>query len=271
MRPRVRAATALVGLAALTVTACGGGDGAAMLRETSDKLGTVSSADITFKVLAAPTKTPERGVGFEITGPFSLRGEGPLPIARVRYSRLIGDKRISGDLTSTGREASVTVNGQTRALDAAAVERLGGAKGSGGKDAKPKSLKALGLDVDTWVEDPKVEDGPEIDGDETDRVTGRLRTGRAVEDVLRALRRGGVQVPESGSSLVKRLDDAVDTSTIEVVSGRDDHVLRRLDIRIDLRSAEALAAIPGGGAVRLSANLALDRVNTPVKVDTVTR
>jgi hypothetical protein len=258
------AATAVAG--ACLAVGCGGDDGssdpAAVLRETSDRLGAVRSGDLELRLLVTPIDRP-RGVGFQLTGPFALDGKSPLPVARIRYTRLLGDQRTSAVLTSTGREAFVTTAGTTSPLDPEAAKGLALPRASG----KGRSLSALGLDVQRWIADAKVGPGPELDGAATDRVSGRLRTGEAVRDVLTALRRAGGNAPEAGDGLVKRLDGLVRSSRVEVITGREDRILRRLEARVDLRPAEELdAAVPGAGAVRLTVRMDLTRPNRRVEV-----
>ena len=57
------------------------------------------------------------------------------------------------------------------------------------------------------------------------------------------------------------------SSRAVLIAGRKDGLLRRLDVRVDLRPAKELeAAIPGVGAIRLTARLALGKPNRPVRV-----
>lgn len=256
-------ATALV----LALAGCGGTDAGEVLSETSDRLGDVRSGHLELRVLAAPAGDPDRGVGFQLTGPFALGGDDPLPVTRMRYTRLLGDRRVSAVFTSTGTEAFVTAEGRTTPLPADAVQALRRPSGADAGGGRGRSLSDLGLQVDDWIEDPEVSAGTELDGAATDRVTGRLRTGRAVRDVLGALRRSGLRVPEAGEGLVTRLDGLVRSARAEVVAGREDRLLRRLDLRLDLRPAEELdAAVPGAGAIRLTARLDLRRPNRRVEV-----
>lgn len=255
--------------AALTATAalagCAGGDDAEkVVQRTADRLGAVRSGDLALNVLAAPGDKPGRGVGFELDGPFSLSGKRPLPVARIRFTRVRGKQRTSAVLTSTGDEAFVTAAERTTPLPPSAAKGLSlGERGSG----KGRSLAQLGLRVDEWIADPELDEGPTIGGVETDRVTGRLRAGRAVRDVLTAIRGAGTGVTGSTDKLVDAIDDAVKSSRAELITGREDGILRRLDVSVSLRPARELdKAIPGVGAVKLTARLALRKPNRRVRV-----
>ncbi len=257
---------ALAALAAtVSLTGCGTGEHAEkVVARTADRLGGVRSGDLELRVLAAPGDKPGRGVGFELDGPFSLGGEKSLPVARIRFTRFRGRKESSALLTSTGDEAFVTAGGRTTPLPPSVAKGLSlGERGSG----KGRSLAQLGLRVDTWIADPELEDGPTLGGVETDRVTGRLRAGRAVRDVLTAIRGAGTGVTGSTDKLVDAIDEAVKSARAELVTGRRDGILRRLDVSVDLRPARELdKAIPGVGAVRLTARLALRKPNRRVSV-----
>lgn len=254
----------IAAVAVCILAGCGdsGPDARDVLRETSDRLGAIRSGELDLRLLATPADRP-RGVGFELSGPFSLAGDTRLPVTRMRYTRLLGDQRLSAVLMSTGDEGFLTVDDTTSPLDAAAARRLALPRGEG----SPRTLSALGIDVDRWIEQAEVDDGPDVDGAATDRVVGRLRTGVAVRDVLMSLRRAGVEVPEASDALAKRIDGLVSESRAEVISGREDRILRRLELRVDLRPAEELdAAVPGAGAVRLTMRLDLRRPNRRVAV-----
>jgi len=259
------------GLAALTaavaLSGCGGDERSAgeVVERAADRLGDVRSGELELRVLAAPGDTPGRGVGFALDGPFSLGGKQPLAVARIDFTRVRGRQQTTATLTSTGEEAFVTADGRTTALAPSAAEGLAlGEPGSG----KGRSLAQLGLRVDEWIAEPELEDGPTIDGAKTDRVTGRLRAGRAVGDVLRAIRGGDDDdARTSNARLSDAIDAAVRSSRVELVTGRRDGILRRLDVRADLRPARELEqAIPGVGAIRLTARLALRKPNRRVRV-----
>lgn len=248
---------ALVALVALAAAGCGGNDedsAREVLDTTASKLGSVRSGVLDLKLLATPAGE-RRGVGVELSGPFALRGSGKLPVARMKWSRVVGDQRVTGVLTSTGKEAFVTAAGRTVPLGAEAVKTLTGAASGGG------SLRDLGLKVDRWIQRPRLDDGPRVDGVATDRITGELRTAAAVRDLMKV---AGVD----DDALASTLNGAVRSARAEIITGREDRIPRRVDLRLDLRPGRELkVALPGGGAVRLTARLELREPNRPVRVD----
>jgi hypothetical protein len=262
-RARTRGAAFAV-VVAVFAAGCGGGGASAgdVLGQTADRLGEIGSGELRMRLLVTPAERPT-GVGLELDGPFSLGGGEPLPVTRMRYTRILGGQRTSAVLTSTGREAFLTSDGTTTRLDEETARTLAGAAGGD----EPRSLSDLGLTVDAWFQDAELADGPEVDGEATDRISGRLRTGRAVRDVLAALERAGAPVPAPGERLEQRIDQAVRSSTAEVITGEEDRLLRRLSIDVELGPGRELdAAIPGAGAVHLTASLELVRLNERIEV-----
>ena len=267
MRRRALAASglALALAAGAGVGACGGGDGGAdgtqALRQTSANLGKVRSGTLSLRFVLRPGRgAGDGGVGVELRGPFSLAGDGRLPVARVAYTQIAGDRRARATFISTGRAAYVAVGGQTYRLpaDRTAALRLG--------DGGRQGLDAPRLDARRWVREPKLSDGPEVAGDETDRVTGKLDAPAALADLLAAARRNGAG-PKLSASEARRLSRRVRESSVEVLTGTRDRLLRRLRMQADLDVPEDLRDRVGGrGALHVDFELGVAGPNRPVKV-----
>ncbi|MDX6676617.1 MAG: hypothetical protein QOE31_669 [Solirubrobacteraceae bacterium] len=246
-----------IGLAVMT-TGCGGPDAKQALRDTSRNLAKIHSGDLTMRMILRPADGT--GVGFRLQGPFSLKQRMRLPIARIRYTQILGKRSVPATLTSTGRSAFVSVGGATYRLPAGQADALRivsrGARG----------LDGLQLDIGRWMRDPKSSGGPDVGGDETDRITGKVRVGPALHDVLDAARKAGAgQVPSVKD--IGRLDDAVADSSVELLTGRKDRLLRRLRLRIDLDVPERRRKRLGTAArLRLDFQLGVSRPNRRVRV-----
>jgi hypothetical protein len=206
---------------------CGGPDAEQALRDTSRNLGKIRSGDLTMRMVLRPAGGA--GVGFRLQGPFSLRQRTRLPIARIRYTEIRGRRQVPATLISTGRSAFVRVDGTTYRLPPGQADALRivsrGARG----------LDGLQLDVGRWIRDPETSGGPQVGGDDTDRVTGRVRVGPALHDVLAAARKAGPGTLPSAKD-IGRLDGAVTDSSVELLTGKEDRLLRRvrLDVALDV-------------------------------------
>ena len=73
------------------------------------------------------------------------------------------------------------------------------------------------------MRDPKLDEGPDVGGDETDRIRSKLDVSRALADVGCPL-----------ASDAQDLERAVKAARVEVLTGKDDRLLRRLTVDLDL-------------------------------------
>lgn len=261
---------AAAGALALAAAGCGGGggaDGTTALRETSANLGKVRSGTLTLRFVLRPARGgADGGVGVELRGPFSLAGRGPLPVARVRYTQIAGPRRVPATFISTGRAAFVAVAGTTYRLPRDRTASLRALGGGGGGARGGRGLDALRLDARRWVRDPKLTDGPDVAGDATDRVTGELNPAAALTDLLGAAGRTGAG-PRFDAREAKDLSQRVRSSSVEVLTGARDRLLRRLEVSADLDVPPNLRARVGGrAALHLDFELGVARPNRPVHV-----
>lgn len=250
--PGARIAAALAA-ASLAVAGCGGSD--SPLGQTADRLGDIHSGVMELELSLTPAGA-DRGISVRLDGPFSLAGDRPLPVARVRFVQEAGGT-VDATFTSTGTEAFVTAGGRvTRLSDAQVADLRTGA-------GETRSLGDLGLDVESWVDEPKTAAGPRVDGEPTERITGRLDAEALLGDLARASRGATGLSPEEA----ERLARTVSSSSVEVLAGEQDHLLRRLTARVDLAVPPELRDRVGGRAgLRVALRFGVSKVNEPVTV-----
>ena len=257
-----RIAASLVVLA--LVAGCGGGDRANdILSETAANLGKIRSGDLTLRLVVSPREGTKGRVGFELRGPFALR-PGRLPVAKVAYTQIAGAREATATFISTGTKAYAELNGKAYELPPASAEIVrraaAGIGGSGGLDS---------FDIRSWVEDPAVMEGGVVGGAMTEHVSADLDVVAAANGLLRLLRGLGRDAPTIEGAEAERLRDAVESSSFDVWSGRDDRVLRRLllnatlgfDVPDSLR--RALGDVVGA---KVAFELAIEDPNEPVSV-----
>ncbi len=269
MTPK-RHVLALALLAAGALAACGGGPSAdEVLSETAGKLGDVRSGKLSMRVVLEPLERSRAGrVGFALDGPFSLGKQSRLPEARVAYTQIAGPREGKVVLVSNGREAFVESGGKAYALPPERANELESSsravRGREGLD---------GLRIDGWLDDAQRTDGGRVGGAQTDRVTAELDAARALDDVFALARRagGGDAFPRIDRDGRRQLDDAVRESRVSVWSGREDRLLRRLELRVEFRAEvprelrDDLGRLAGA---RLTFDLELGDPNRPVEVRT---
>lgn len=234
-----------------------------MVSETAEKLAEVRSGKLSMQVLATPRgERLERGAGFILEGPFALAAPGQLPVANVGYTQIAGPNRASVRFLSTGREGFLRVAGDAYELSAAQERELRGApvaSGEGGGGLEK-------LEIERWVRDPRLAPGERVDGVETDRVTSGLDVVAAANGILAVARPGS---PPIEGDDARQLERAARSARLELITGREDRLLRALSIELDL-AADVPAALRTGlgplGGARFSLELEVAEPNRPVSV-----
>ena len=230
----------LLALLAALLFGCGGeGHQSAneLLGETSANLGKIKSGDLTLELTFA-TKDGEQA-GFNLEGPFQLR-PGSLPEAQLDYTQIAGDQTATQTFIMTGDKAYVRMQGATFELPA---ETAGGVRSTLG------ATGGLGvIDLRGWVQDPELTAGEEVGGAKTDRITGRLNVATVLTGLVAiASQFGGTTplTPLEGKS-AEQVEQAVDRATIDVWTGKEDRLLRKLEITIEFSpAAEQVKSLVG--------------------------
>jgi hypothetical protein len=263
----VRRRAATVALVGALLAGCGGSSPAAgALEDTEEKLTRIRSGRLSLLLLASSTTAPAgQGAGFQVEGPFAVgEKKGSLPVADLSYTRITGAQRKTTRFMSTGSRAFVEVDGRTRELSERQIAdlRVTEEGTAGGLD---------GLSLRRWLDGPKLATGPSIDGAATEQITGKADAVAILNDVIGLTERfgaaEGIVKPLQGDA-ADRVRTAVSAARAEVVTGKDDRLLRRADATVDLavtdpKVREALRELAGA---RLTLTLAVTELNRPVEV-----
>lgn len=260
---------ALLLAAAAVLTGCGGGGNPKpALTQTAANLGKIRGGDLTLSLRVDPHGQGSP-FGFEVSGPFSLRTKGSLPVTDIEYTQMANGQQATARLISTGTKAYVQAGSTTYELPAAQTQELRSAT------ADLRSQGGLAqLDVTDWIEHPELSDGGDVGGTSTDHVHADLNTAAAVDDLLALARGFGTAIPSLDASSRKRLVSATKSASIDLWTGKKDRLLRRLDIKADFGLAvpDALASALGttvGAAVDFT--LQIDDPNRAVHVSAPTK
>jgi hypothetical protein len=256
----VRRALSLLALVSL-VAGCGGsGRAHELLSDTAANLGKLRSGELTLRLVVSPREGTKGRVGFELQGPFALR-PGGLPVAKVSYTQIAGAHEATATFISTGRKAYAEVNGSAYELppeSAASIRQAAGGSSTFGE-----------LRIDNWVQDPVVGHGGDVGGAPTVHVSGRLDVVAAANGLLDLMRQLGRAAPKLEGDQAKQLEDAVKSSSFDLWTGRDDHLLRRLllEAELGLEVPQSLRRVLGDAVgAKVEFELAIANPNEPVSV-----
>lgn len=264
----IRPVAGLVALAGLLVGGCGGSSaGIEALAASEEKLDDIRSGTLSLVVLASPTDaTPGDGAGFQLEGPFAVgENEGSLPVADLRYTRIVGVHRRTTRFVSTGSRAFVEVDGRLTELSERQLRdlRVQGEGSAGGLD---------GLSLRRWLDGPKVGPGPSIDGVATEQVTGTADPVAILNDIIAFTEQFGASDGTIGrleGDVAERVRRAAARARAEVVTGKDDRLLRRADVSVDLAvtDPDVRQALGDLAGARLTLALEVKDLNGPVEVE----
>jgi hypothetical protein len=248
-------------LAAVALAGCGGGGKASSeIRQTVDKLGSIRSGNLTLRLVVTPLSGNAGRIGFQLRGPFSVR-KGALPLANIAYTQYVGPRAATVSFVSDGRNAWAVANEKRIQLPATAVAQVRNA--SSGFGAGSGAFGAM--QIDTWFSDATVSDG----GNDTDHVAGKLDVVNAANGLLGLVRRLGRAAPTIEGDSADQLREAVKSSSLDLWTGKDDKLLRRLLLkaRLGFDTPEQLkAALAGVAGANVEFELAIANPNRPVEV-----
>lgn len=269
-RRRAIVALLLAALAALTLAACGSGDkgggsgggdatdARAILRETFSGAHDVRSGRADVRLTIDETGGAQYAIG--IAGPFQTSGADALPKFDLALdARLGGTGSFQAGLTSTSDRLFVQWAGTAYEVPAQLLDDARRSVEQAQRDAsgqRSKSLAAFGIDPQDWVQDPKVVGQEDVGGVSTDHVSAAMNVGAFLDSVDKLLaevdRQGlgaasGQNVPSRLSARDRaQIERAVRQASVEVWSGHDDHTLRKIHVRLDVKPVGAGAR---GGSV----------------------
>lgn len=270
---RALATLLCLALCALLLTACGGGeeepapraDGAQRLLEQTfaSRSSAVSDGRMRLTFRLDPEGLLELGgpIKLNLGGPFAAARDGELPRFDVGFATTLATHRFTGGLSSTGRQAFISLDGRPYRIDRASVAAL--RKGLGEPaPGRRVGVRALGIDPLRWIVRPRLAGRTTIDGVAVTRVRGTIRLARVLEDLDSLLTKAGGSAAAGGflSPATRReFAAAVDSSSVEVLSGTADHVLRELRIgaAFSFKKHGGLTPIPGLSGGKLTIALAI--------------
>lgn len=266
------AAIALAVILAATIAACGGGssnvDPQQVLHETFSNPKSISSGKLDVSLGFDAQGSQSGSFDASISGPFQSGGHGALPqfdLTGKLSGSAPGIPAISfeGGLAFTSDNAYLSFQGNAYRLPHQWFARLQSlvsraARASGGQAGVAGVFGSLGINPRNWFTNLSDEGTADVAGTETDHIAGDVDLGKVAAD-LRKLNRLSQQIPGQTQKLTPRqlalLQRTVRNAHVDIYSGSDDHILRKLAISLDLAPPSGSSAVTSVGidfAVTLS-------------------
>jgi len=257
-------AVLFVATAIVTASACSGGgatDGAPDVESIARSAGSIRSGNLTISFVMADEVTAT-DVGFTISGAFSLGSEGSPPVADLTLEQVSGSETTTSRFVLDDDAAYAVVDGRAYELPPDQHAAFGAFT------QQPDDGLLASLDLASWIERPRVARQGSIAGEPTDVIVGDLRGVEALAGITSLLANAGAadavpQLPIGADR--ERLENAIRSGSIEIEVGRDDGILRRVEVDIELTPAQSdLATL---ARARLRFEVRIERPNDPVDVE----
>jgi hypothetical protein len=280
-RRRLRPLIALLCLPALLagLVACGGsgsGDSAEQVLEQTFGGGkSIHSAKLNLALNVNLRGLPQlKGpILLRVTGPFHRPGAKAAPRFDLALVASLAGQQLTAGAISVGDRGFLRLQGQTYAVPDSILRQFnkGFERASGGK-GKKTTFASLGIDPRRWLRNPRTVGAESVGGVNSTHVASDIDVGRFLEDLNRILARAGSLgagkvttrlTPSQRQSITR----AIKSAKFDVWSGRDDRIMRRLELHIRFGIAPDKRAGAGGlesGDVAFS--LELDDVNAPQRI-----
>ena len=255
---------------ALAVAACGGGGGGdkasedtdvdTLLADTfngKDKKIESGKLDFSLNIDAKNTEGLSGPVTLKVSGPFQSQGKQKLPKFKIDFAFEGAGQSIKAGLTSTGTKGFVAFQGSEYAVTDQVFQQFktGYEQAQKQGNTENQSLSSLGLDPRQWLTSPKNAGEADVGGDETIKITGGVDVNKLLDDVNQALKKTrelGVQGTQSLPSQLtaeqkKQVADAVKDPKVEIYTGKEDKILRRMVVALGI-VAPKNSSSPDGSA-----------------------
>ena len=242
------------------VAGCGGDDGTAdsstdvdqLLDETFSSGKSIESGrlDIALDVEADAGEGP---VTVKVSGPFQSQGEGRLPQVDMKGSFEGGGQSVSGGVTATEDAAFVSFGGETYEVAGPVFEQFKAGFEQAAKEAsdqQDQSLASLGIDPRRWLTNARNEGEAKVGDTDTIKITGDVDVPKLLDDVNAALEKirtlgvqGSDQLPDKLTDAEKQQTaEAIDQLSVEIYTGADDRILRRMVVDLGIKLPEGTTA-----------------------------
>ena len=272
---------ALLAALALGVAACGGGGDEAsedtdvdtLLSDTFKGDKDVKSGKLDLKLdIDAKGAEVEGPIKLSVSGPFQSEGDKKLPTFKIDFAFEGAGQSIKAGLTSTGTKGFVNFQGNDYVVSdqvfkqfKAGYEQAQSQQGN----KETQSLSSLGLDPRQWLTNPKNEGEAKVGDDDTIKITGGVDVNKLLDDVNQALKKtrelgvqGTDQLPtQLTAEQRKQVVDAVKDPKVEIYTGKEDKILRRMVVALGIVDTQNEA-----GSADIKFDLAISDLNEDQEV-----
>ncbi len=251
---RIRTAVAVLAIALpiiAIVAGCGGGSSSSsedpqqVLDQTFNNPTKITSGKLDLSIDGSAEGQQSGNFSATISGPFqtdpSNKTAFPQLDLAVSVSGSQGGPSISfdGSLIATKDNAYVEYQNQAYEVGTAAFQQFAAAYAKAAKQnqangSSSTGFSQFGIDPKTWLTNVSNEGTTDIDGTNTIHIHGDADVSKIVTDLQKVSQQTSGATQQISPDQLKQLTDAVQTASIDVYSGADDHLLRKLAVSLSI-------------------------------------
>lgn len=278
--------------AGLLVAGCGGGDEDPedVLTETFSSDTQVNSGTLDLSISGSAEGATGGSLDASLSGPFQAE-EGQFPqfalTASVNGEGVGQSISFEGGVTSTGDALFVNFNGTDYELPADVFKQVqenyevssaqtdtstGTFQEQCQRAAEQGQLDPSICDIDplSLFTNLENESDADVEGTETTHISGDINIaeiGNIAAEAIAASPQGQFLPPGSLEGVTAQLEEAVDEASFDVYSGKEDRVLRKLDISVAVAPPEDTAGLVPIDSISFDFSVALGAVNEPQTIE----
>ena len=259
------------------VAACGGGsssnseDPQQVLDQTFNNPTKITSGKLDLSVSGSAEGQQSGNFSATISGPFQTDPNDKTAFPQLDLTANIsgsqGGPSISfdGSLITTKDNAYVEYQNQAYELGTAAFQQFAQAYAKAAKqnqaNGSSSGFSQFGIDPKSWLTNVSNEGTTDIDGTNTIHIHGDADVSKIVTDLQKASQQTSGSTQQISPDQLKQLTDAVQTASIDVYSGADDHLLRKLGVTLSITPPSSAGA--SISKINLNFSITLSDVNQP--------
>lgn len=277
---RIRTTVAVLAIALpipAAVAGCGGGsssnseDPQQVLDQTFNNPTKITSGKLDLSVSGSAEGQQSGNFSATISGPFQTDPNDKTAFPQLDLTANIsgsqGGPSISfdGSLITTKDNAYVEYQNQAYELGTAAFQQFAQAYAKAAKqnqaNGSSSGFSQFGIDPKSWLTNVSNEGTTDIDGTNTIHIHGDADVSKIVTDLQKASQQTSGSTQQISPDQLKQLTDAVQTASIDVYSGADDHLLRKLGVTLSITPPSSAGA--SVSKINLNFSITLSDVNQP--------
>jgi hypothetical protein len=277
------AIVAAICIVPFALAACGGGGGGSedpqqVLDQTFDNQTKITSGHLDLSLSGSAEGQQSGNLTATIDGAFQTEQGNPAAFPQLDLNAKLDASgagqsfSFQGGLVATKDNAYVEYQGQAYEVGSELFGRFTQAYQRAARQAKAAKggqsssfFDQLGIDPRNWLTNVSNEGDEEVEGADTTHIHGDADVKRIFSDLGKIAERAPGGAPQISPDQLDQVESAIKEASVDVYSGQDDHVLRKLSLSLNVVPPES--ANTQVSSVSIDFSLTLSDVNEAQSIE----